>query len=91
MPLRPYAAREKPANFVSKAMFNLLLQMQPPLAEINRLWYALPLLVSVSLVYAATRHEDMGHILRHALSFGRWIVVFMVVIGAILQFFTWRL
>jgi hypothetical protein len=31
-----------------------------------RLWYAVPLVTSVSLVCAATRHEQMGPILVHA-------------------------
>jgi len=43
-------------------------------------WYALPLIVSISLVYAATRHEDMHAIFRHALRFGTSIVVFMVIL-----------
>lgn len=45
-----------------------------------QLWYALPLLVTVSLVYAATRHEEMKPILQHALRFGIWVVVFMVLV-----------
>ncbi len=49
-------------------------------------WYALPLLLSVSLVYAATRHELMGHIVRHALRFGGWIVGFMGLIFLVLYF-----
>jgi len=48
-----------------------------------RLWYALPLVVSVSLVYAATRHEEMGPILRHALRFGVWVIVAMLIVLAI--------
>ena len=42
-----------------------------------RLWYAVPLITSVSLVCAATRHEAMDAILIHALRFAIWIVVFM--------------
>ena len=48
-----------------------------------QLWYALPLLVSVSLVYAATRHEEMGPILQHAVRFGIWVVAFMVAVLAL--------
>lgn len=59
--------------------------------EINRLWYSLPLIVAVSLVYAATRHEAIRPILEQAVRFAIWIVVFMAIIAAILQFFTWRL
>lgn len=54
-----------------------------------RLWYAAPLIVSVSLVYAATRHEQMGPILVHAVRFGIWILVFMGVVAAVLQIMTW--
>jgi hypothetical protein len=50
----------------------------------NDLWYALPLVISVSLVYAATRHEQMGPILSHAFRIGAWIVGFMAVIFAVL-------
>ena len=55
------------------------------LAEINRLWFVLPLLVGVSLVYAATRHEDMASILTHARRFGVWTVVFMLSIAAVIE------
>lgn len=51
-----------------------------PLLAVMNLWYALPLIVSVSLVCAATRHEEFGPILQHAMRFGLWIVVFMVVV-----------
>ena len=51
-----------------------------PLLAVINLWYAAPLIVSVSLVCAATRHEHIGPILSHALRFGIWIVVFMVVV-----------
>ena len=46
----------------------------------NDLWFALPLVIVVSLVYAATRHEAMQPILRHAMRFGTWVVGFMVVV-----------
>ncbi len=55
----------------------------PPLAVVS-LWYAVPLIVSVSLVCAATRHEELPPILNHAARFGAWIVVFMLVVMAIL-------
>ena len=60
-----------------------LLQFAPLLAVVN-LWFALPLIVSVSLVCAATRHEQIGPILNHAVRFGIWIVVFMAVVMALL-------
>ncbi len=55
----------------------------------NDLWYALPLLVSISLVYAATRHEETPAILLHALRAAGWIVGFMAVIFVILQAISW--
>jgi hypothetical protein len=56
---------------------------------IMRLWYALPLITSVSLVCAATRHEDMNTILIHALRFAIWVVVFMAIVLGVIQFLTW--
>ena len=50
--------------------------ISPPLAMVT-LWYAVPLIVSVSLVCAATRHELMRPIVHHALRFGVWVLVFM--------------
>ena len=55
-------------------------------AVINRLWYTLPLIVTVSLVYAATRHEQMGPILHHAARTMIWIVGFMAVVFFVLYF-----
>jgi hypothetical protein len=54
------------------------------LAQANQLWYTMPLIVSVSLVYAATRHEDMPSILQHAVRFAAWIAVFLAGLGVIL-------
>jgi hypothetical protein len=54
-----------------------------------RLLYAVPLIVSVSLVYAATRHEQMGPILIHALRFGVWIVAFMAIVMVVIQGLSW--
>ena len=54
-----------------------------------RLWYAVPLVTSVSLVCAATRHEEMGPILIHALRFALWVIVFMAIVLAVIQFLSW--
>jgi len=54
-----------------------------------RLWYAVPLVTSVSLVCAATRHEEMGPIVIHAARFAVWIVVFMAIVVAVIQLLTW--
>ncbi len=66
-------------------MFSLVadLIILPPLAVVT-MWYALPLVVSVSLVCAATRHELMRPILAHAARFGAWLLVFMAVFMALL-------
>jgi hypothetical protein len=50
----------------------------------NQLWYLFPLVVSVSLVYGATRHELMRPILANALHTAIWILGFMAVIFAVL-------
>jgi hypothetical protein len=62
-----------------------------PLAEINMMWYALPLIVVISLVYSATRHEEMTPILVHAARLGSMITLFMATIMAGLAFLSWRL
>jgi len=54
-----------------------------------RLWYAAPLIVSVSLVCAATRHEDMRAILVHAGRFALWIIVFMAIVLCVIQLLSW--
>ena len=50
----------------------------------SQLWYSVPLIVSISLVYGATRHELMVPILQHAWRTANWIIGFMIVIVAIL-------
>lgn len=53
--------------------------------RINDLWYALPLVVAVSLVYSATRHELMRPILVGACRIGACIGGFMLAIFVILS------
>ena len=53
-------------------------------AMLNRMWYSVPLIVVISLVYAATRHEVLKPILDHALRFGFWIVGFMLIVFVVL-------
>ncbi|HTN77322.1 MAG TPA: hypothetical protein VL096_18815 [Pirellulaceae bacterium] len=55
----------------------------------NQLTYLFPLVVSISLVYGATRHEAMGPILANALHTASWILGFMAVIFAILVGVNW--
>jgi hypothetical protein len=58
-------------------------------AQINQLWYALPLVVVVSLVYAATRHEEMSAILSHAVRIGGCVVAFMGIVFGVLLVLNW--
>ena len=60
-----------------------------PILAIMNLWYAVPLVVSVSLVCAATRQEEMRAILHHAIRFAIWIVVFMGVVMGVLALLAW--
>ncbi len=48
------------------------------------LWHAIPIILIVSLVYGATRHELLGPILHHAFRTAVWISGFMLMIGGIL-------
>jgi hypothetical protein len=66
-------------------MINLLLSV----VAINSLSYALPLIVVVSLVYSATRHEQMRPILLHSLRTGTWIVAFMIIVFVVLELIAW--
>ncbi|REJ69619.1 MAG: hypothetical protein DWQ31_03890 [Planctomycetota bacterium] len=59
----------------------LLLLAQFPM---NRMWFAVPLIISVSLVYAGTRHEAMRPILRHAVSCAVWMTGFIAAIMLLL-------
>jgi hypothetical protein len=48
------------------------------------MWYSLPLIVVISLVYGATRHEAMKPILEHAFRFAVSIIGFMIAVFVIL-------
>lgn len=68
-------------------MFDLMLAT--PLLAVSRLWYCLPLIVSISLVYGATRHELMPQIIDHSVRFGIWVITFMLGIFAVTVFLSW--
>lgn len=72
---------------ISLSLFAPLLAGLP----VAQLWYFLPLVVTVSLVWGATRHEHLGPILRHAWSNALWMFIFMGVIFAILWLLSWWL
>ncbi len=59
------------------------------ISNTEELWYALLLIVAVSLVYAATRHELFRPILYHALRVAIWIVGFMLAIFIVLVAMDW--
>jgi len=81
-----------PIAQVFASLFSALYSPVLAATEMNqRIWYSLPLLVSVSLVYAATRHEEVGPLLNHAWRFALGIVLFMGVIAAVIQITTWTL
>lgn len=69
-------------------MFNLLLADVSSISRLD-IWYSLPIIVAVSLVYAATRHEKMRSIWAHAGRVAVWIVGFMFVVFLLLQFLGW--
>jgi hypothetical protein len=48
-----------------------------------QIWYAVPLVIVISLVYGATRHEQMAEILKQAGRSAVWVTVFMTIIFAI--------
>ena len=50
----------------------------------NQLWYAVPLIVSISLVYGATRDEEMDLILYHAYRSAVMICTFLATMFALL-------
>ena len=53
------------------------------------LLYFVPLLVSISVVFGFTRHEDETKIFKHVLHTARWICMFMLVIFVILAVLEW--
>ena len=50
----------------------------------GRWWYAFPLIVSISLVYGATRHEHLVPILVNAYKSAVWILTFMAIIFVVI-------
>lgn len=55
----------------------------------SQLWYMAPLVVSISLVYGATRHEHLAPILQNAVRAAWWIISFMGAIFLVLSLMTW--
>jgi hypothetical protein len=55
------------------------------------MWFAAPLIVVISLVYSATRHEETSAILTHAVRLGVMITLFMTAIMIVLALLSWWL
>ena len=53
------------------------------------LLYYVPLIITISLVFGGTRHEDMNLVLRHAWHTARWITGFMLIIFVVLWVLEW--
>ena len=70
-------------------MFNLLLADGFRLWNVD-LWYAVPAIITVSLVYSATRHERMRPLLIHAGRTAVWIVGFMSAVFIVMGLLSWR-
>ncbi len=49
-----------------------------------RIWWSMPLIAVISLVYGATRHENVREVLIHAWKSAVWVVSFMLVIFAVI-------
>ncbi len=58
-------------------------------ASTGYLWHAIPIILGISLVYAATRHERMADILYSSYRTAQWIVSFIAVVVAILMVISW--
>lgn len=51
---------------------------------LENIWLAIPLVVAISLVYSATRHEALEDILRGAVRIVIWFGGFLVATGAVI-------
>ena len=59
------------------------------IVALGDLWYALPLVIAVSMVYAATRHELTGPILLHSVRVAGWILGFLAMIFVVIEGLSW--
>jgi hypothetical protein len=71
-------------------MFDLLFADGSQLWRLD-VWYALPAIIAVSLVYSATRHEKMQPLLIHAGRTAVWIAGFMIAVFVALQAINWQI
>jgi hypothetical protein len=59
--------------------------------SVEYLLWVLPILVSFSLVMAATRHERNDLILQQAWRTGLWTVCFLGIVAVLIRFAIWRI
>jgi len=52
--------------------------------SVPNIYYAAPLVVVISLVHGATRHENPAEIIKHSLRSFVWVVSFMAIIMAVI-------
>ena len=53
-----------------------------------QIWHAAPLVLVISLVYGATRHEYLKEIVGHTLRVGFWLVLFLSIIFGLVWWVT---
>ena len=63
---------------------NELIEILPLANSLAKIWFALPLVIAISLVYGATRHEYMPEIIMQSYRSLIWVVGFMAIIFAII-------
>ena len=49
-----------------------------------QLWYAVPLVLAVSLVWGATRHERLREIVAHTIRSLIWVLTFVAIVFAVI-------
>ncbi len=54
----------------------------------SQLWYALPMMLVISLVYGATRHENLREIIRYSVSAFVWLFTFLAIIFVVVWWTT---
>ena len=72
-----------------KGSFIWVNRVIPILAMINIYWFVLPLVVVISLVFSATRHEHWQPIVSGAIRTGIWLVVFLGIFFLLLFVISW--
>jgi len=62
-----------------------LFQLTPILALVTpQLWYAIPLVIAISLVWGATRHERLKEIVGHSIRSLFWVLTFVAIVFALI-------